>query len=59
MIGSGKRRAILIGVMDALIVIFSALLALALRFNFETIPAAGYSLPSAGCGDRDICHAVF
>ena len=39
MIGSGKRRAILIGVMDALIVIFSALLALALRFNFETIPA--------------------
>ena len=40
MIGSGKRRAIFIGVIDALIVIFSALLALALRFNFAVgIPA--------------------
>lgn len=38
MIGTGKRRAILIGILDALIVMVSSLLALALRFNFEVIP---------------------
>lgn len=50
MIGLGKRRAIIIGAMDALIVIFSALLSLGLRFNFDSIPSyylqhALYCLP--------------
>lgn len=58
MIGSGKRRAILIGVMDALIVIFSALLALALRFNFETIPAQ-YLEPAIRCFPLDVVIAIF
>lgn len=58
MIGSGKRRAILIGVMDALIVIFSALLALALRFNFETIPAQ-YLEPAIRCLPLDVVIAIF
>ena len=58
MIGSGKRRAILIGVMDALIVIFSALLALALRFNFETIPAQ-YLGPAVRCLPLDVVIAIF
>lgn len=57
MIGSGKRRAILIGVMDALIVIFSALLALALRFNFETIPAQ-YLEPAIRCLPADVVIAI-
>lgn len=57
MIGSGKRRAILIGVMDALIVIFSALLALALRFNFETIPAQ-YLEPAIRCLPLDVVIAI-
>lgn len=57
MIGSGKRRAILIGVMDALIVIFSALLALALRFNFETIPAQ-YLEPAIRCLPLDVVIVI-
>lgn len=58
MIGSGKRRAIFIGVIDALIVIFSALLALALRFNFETIPAQ-YLEPAIRCLPLDVVIAIF
>lgn len=58
MIGSGKRRAIFIGVIDALIVIFSALLALALRFNFETIPAQ-YLEPAIRCLPLDVLIAIF
>lgn len=57
MIGSGKRRAIFIGVIDALIVIFSALLALALRFNFETIPAQ-YLEPALRCLPADVVIAI-
>ena len=57
MIGSGKRRAIFIGVIDALIVIFSALLALALRFNFETIPAQ-YLEPAIRCLPLDVAIAI-
>ncbi len=57
MIGTGRRRAILIGVLDALIVIFSALLALALRFNFDRIPDE-YLRPAIFCLPIDIVITV-
>lgn len=57
MIGVGKRRAIIIGILDALIVIFSSLLALALRFNFETIPSQ-YLSPAVHCLPLDIVIAI-
>lgn len=57
MIGIGRRRAILIGVLDALIVIFSALLALALRFNFDRIPDE-YLRPAIFCLPIDIVITV-
>lgn len=57
MIGTGRRRAILIGVLDALIVIFSALLALALRFNFDRIPDE-YLRPAIFCLPIDIVITI-
>lgn len=57
MIGTGKRRAILIGVCDALIVVFSALLSLGLRFNFDTIPSE-YLFPAIRCLPADILIAI-
>ena len=57
MIGTGKRRAILIGVCDALIVIFSALFSLGLRFNFDVIPPE-YFYPALYCLPIDIVIAV-
>ena len=38
MLSKGKRRAILLAVADALIVIFSAVLSIKLRFNFYAVP---------------------
>lgn len=38
MLGKGRRRAILLAIADALIVIFSAILSLKLRFNFYAVP---------------------
>lgn len=57
MIGIGKKRAILIGCMDALIVIFSALFALGLRFNFNAIPLQ-YLTPALYCLPADVIIAV-
>ena len=57
MIGLGKRRAILIGVCDALIVCFSALFSLGLRFNFEIIPEQ-YLKPALYCLPVDIIIAI-
>lgn len=57
MIGTGRRSAILIGVLDALIVIFSALLALALRFNFDRIPDE-YLRPAIFCLPIDIVITI-
>lgn len=57
MIGLGKRRAILIGVCDALIVCFSALFSLGLRFNFDIIPEQ-YLKPALYCLPVDIIIAI-
>lgn len=57
MIGTGKKRAILIAILDGLIVIASSLLALALRFNFEVIPS-GYLEPALRCLPLDIIIAI-
>ena len=38
MLGKGKRRAMLLGLADALIVMFSGILSLKLRFNFYAVP---------------------
>lgn len=57
MIGTGKRRAILIGVIDALIVVFSALFALGLRFNFDSIPQV-FLIPTLYCLPVDVVIAV-
>lgn len=57
MIGSGKRRAIFIGICDALIVVFSALFALGLRFNFESIPMM-YLMPVLYCLPADVIIAL-
>lgn len=57
MIGLGKRRAILIGVCDALIVCFSALFSLGLRFNFDIIPDQ-YLKPALYCLPVDIIIAI-
>ncbi len=57
MIGLGRRRAIAIGTLDALIVIFSALFSLGLRFNFESIPAQ-YLQPVLYCLPIDIVIAI-
>lgn len=57
MIGTGKRRAILIGGCDALIVIFSALFSLGLRFNFDIIPPE-YLYPALYCLPVDIIITI-
>ena len=57
MIGLGKRRAILIGLCDALIVCFSALFSLGLRFNFDIIPDQ-YLKPALYCLPVDIIIAI-
>ncbi len=57
MIGLGRRRAIAIGTLDALIVIFSALFSLGLRFNFESIPAQ-YLQPVLYCLPIDACFIL-
>ena len=57
MIGLGKRRAILIGVCDALIVCFSALFSLGLRFNFDIIPDQ-YLKPALYCLPVDVIIAI-
>lgn len=57
MIGTGKRRAILIGACDVLIVIFSSLFSLGLRFNFGVIPEM-YLQPALYCLPFDIVIAV-
>lgn len=57
MIGLGRRRAIAIGTLDALIVVFSALFSLGLRFNFESIPAQ-YLQPALYCLPIDIVIAI-
>lgn len=57
MIGLGKRRALLIGLCDALIVCFSALFSLGLRFNFSFIPAQ-YLKPALYCLPADIIIAI-
>ena len=57
MIGLGKRRALLIGLCDALIVCFSALFSLGLRFNFSFIPAQ-YLKPALYCLPVDIIIAI-
>ena len=57
MITTSKRRALFIGFCDALIVIFSALFSLWLRFNFEDIPLE-YLVPTLYCIPIDIFIAV-
>lgn len=57
MIGTGRKRAILIGVMDALIVVFSSLFSLGLRFNFDVIPPE-YLMPAIRCLPIDIAIAI-
>nr|WP_106790193.1 nucleoside-diphosphate sugar epimerase/dehydratase [Massilistercora timonensis] len=57
MIGLGKRRAILIGLCDALIVCFSALFSLGLRFNFDIIPDQ-YLKPALYCLPVDVIIAI-
>lgn len=57
MIGLGKRRAILIGGCDALIVCFSALFSLGLRFNFDIIPDQ-YLKPALYCLPVDVIIAI-
>lgn len=57
MIGLGRKRAIIIGMLDALIVIFSALLSLGLRFNFDGIPSY-YLLYALYCLPIDIIIAI-
>lgn len=57
MITTSKRRALFIGFCDALIVMFSALLSLWLRFNFEDIPLE-YLVPALYCIPVDIIIAV-
>lgn len=57
MIGLGKRRALLIGLCDALIVCFSALFSLGLRFNFSFIPAQ-YLKPALYCLPVDVIIAI-
>lgn len=47
----------MIGVCDALIVVFSALLSLGLRFNFDTIPSE-YLFPAIRCLPADILIAI-
>ncbi|HIZ81380.1 MAG TPA: polysaccharide biosynthesis protein, partial [Candidatus Mediterraneibacter pullistercoris] len=58
MLGKGKRRAILLAVADALIVIFSAILSLKLRFNFYAVPDV-FIHPMLYCIPIDILIAVF
>lgn len=57
MIGTGRKRAVLIGICDALIVVFSALLSLGLRFNFDIIPSE-YLIPAIYCLPIDILIAI-
>lgn len=57
MITTSKRRALFIGFCDALIVTFSALFSLWLRFNFEDIPLE-YLIPALYCIPADIIIAV-
>lgn len=57
MIGLGRKRAIIIGTLDALIVIFSALFSLGLRFNFGAIPSQ-YLQPALYCLPIDIIIAI-
>lgn len=58
MLGKGKRRAILLAIADALIVIFSAILSLKLRFNFYAVPDM-FLHPLLYCIPIDIVIAVF
>lgn len=57
MLSKGKRRAILLAVADALIVIFSAVLSIKLRFNFYAVPEM-FSDPLLYCVPADIVIAV-
>lgn len=57
MIGTGKRRAILIGCCDAIIVVFSSLVSIGLRFNFETVPPE-FLQPVLHCLPVDIVIAI-
>ena len=57
MIGTGKLRAIFIGICDMMIVIFSSLFSLVLRFNFDAIPQE-YLQPALYCLPVDIVIAV-
>lgn len=57
MIGTGKKRAIIIGCCDALIVCFSALFSLGLRFNFNVIPPL-FLKPVLYCLPIDILIAI-
>lgn len=57
MLGKGRKRAIMLAAADALIVIFSAVLSLKLRFNFYEVPDLFWN-PLLYCVPVDIVIAV-
>lgn len=57
MLGKGRKRAILLAAADALIVIFSAVLSLKLRFNFYAVPPM-FMDPLLYCVPADIIIAI-
>lgn len=55
--GRGRKRAILMGMLDACIVVFSSMFSLGLRFNFALIPQE-YLVPAIYCLPLDIIVAI-